>query len=74
MFGITAQENCIAQLPTSHPFRTLENVLATPHIDYLTEELLPDVLQGCRGCMAPEFLVVFLDWTPWSLLMASLHQ
>jgi hypothetical protein len=22
MFGITAQENCIVQLPTSHPFRT----------------------------------------------------
>ena len=45
MFGITAQENCMAQLPTSHPFRTLENVLATPHIDYLTEEL-PDVFTG----------------------------
>jgi phosphoglycerate dehydrogenase-like enzyme len=26
-------------LPTDHPFRTLENVLATPHIGYVTEEL-----------------------------------
>jgi phosphoglycerate dehydrogenase-like enzyme len=26
-------------LPASHPFRRLENVLATPHIGYVTEEL-----------------------------------
>jgi phosphoglycerate dehydrogenase-like enzyme len=26
-------------LPADHPFRTLENVLATPHIGYVTEEL-----------------------------------
>ena len=26
-------------LPPEHPFRTLENVLATPHIGYVTEDL-----------------------------------
>jgi phosphoglycerate dehydrogenase-like enzyme len=26
-------------LPPDHPFRTLDNVLATPHIGYVTEEL-----------------------------------
>jgi phosphoglycerate dehydrogenase-like enzyme len=26
-------------LPTDHPFRKLDNVLATPHIGYVTEEL-----------------------------------
>ena len=26
-------------LPTDHPFRTLDNLLATPHIGYVTEEL-----------------------------------
>ena len=26
-------------MPADHPFRTLENVLATPHIGYVTEEL-----------------------------------
>jgi phosphoglycerate dehydrogenase-like enzyme len=26
-------------LPSDHPFRTLDNVLATPHIGYVTEEL-----------------------------------
>jgi phosphoglycerate dehydrogenase-like enzyme len=26
-------------LPADHPFRTLGNVLATPHIGYVTEEL-----------------------------------
>ena len=26
-------------LPADHPFRTLDNVLATPHIGYVTEEL-----------------------------------
>jgi phosphoglycerate dehydrogenase-like enzyme len=26
-------------LPANHPFRTLDNVLATPHIGYVTEEL-----------------------------------
>ena len=26
-------------LPADHPFRTLDNMLATPHIGYVTEEL-----------------------------------
>jgi phosphoglycerate dehydrogenase-like enzyme len=26
-------------LPASHPFRRLENVLATPHVGYVTEGL-----------------------------------
>ena len=26
-------------LPASHPFRRLENVLATPHVGYVTEDL-----------------------------------
>jgi phosphoglycerate dehydrogenase-like enzyme len=26
-------------LPASHPFRCLENVLATPHVGYVTEDL-----------------------------------
>jgi phosphoglycerate dehydrogenase-like enzyme len=26
-------------LPTDHPFRKLDNVLATPHIGYVTEDL-----------------------------------
>jgi phosphoglycerate dehydrogenase-like enzyme len=26
-------------LPADHPFRTLDNLLATPHIGYVTEEL-----------------------------------
>jgi phosphoglycerate dehydrogenase-like enzyme len=25
-------------LPADHPFRTLENVLATPHLGYVTQE------------------------------------
>jgi phosphoglycerate dehydrogenase-like enzyme len=29
----------VEPLPADHPFRTLENVLATPHIGYVTEEL-----------------------------------
>jgi phosphoglycerate dehydrogenase-like enzyme len=29
----------VEPLPGGHPFRTLENVLATPHIGYVTEEL-----------------------------------
>jgi phosphoglycerate dehydrogenase-like enzyme len=29
----------IEPLPIDHPFRTLDNVLATPHIGYVTEEL-----------------------------------
>jgi phosphoglycerate dehydrogenase-like enzyme len=29
----------VEPLPTGHPFRTLDNVLATPHIGYVTEEL-----------------------------------
>jgi hypothetical protein len=27
-------------LPADHPFRTLDNLLATPHIGYVTEELI----------------------------------
>src|SRR5260370_6374729 len=33
----------------SHPFRHLENVLATPHVGYATEDPLPNVLWRCRG-------------------------
>ncbi len=29
----------IEPLPPSHPFRTLENVLATPHIGYVSQDL-----------------------------------
>jgi phosphoglycerate dehydrogenase-like enzyme len=29
----------IEQLPPSHPFRTLDNVLATPHIGYVSQGL-----------------------------------
>jgi phosphoglycerate dehydrogenase-like enzyme len=29
----------IEPLPADHPFRSLDNVLATPHIGYVTEEL-----------------------------------
>jgi phosphoglycerate dehydrogenase-like enzyme len=29
----------IEPLPASHPFRTLDNVLATPHIGYVSKEL-----------------------------------
>ena len=29
----------IEPLPASHPFRTLDNVLATPHIGYVSQEL-----------------------------------
>jgi phosphoglycerate dehydrogenase-like enzyme len=29
----------VEPLPADHPFRTLDNVLATPHIGYVTEEL-----------------------------------
>jgi len=29
----------IEPLPPSHPFRTLENVLATPHIGYVSDGL-----------------------------------
>ena len=29
----------VEPLPVDHPFRTLDNVLATPHIGYVTEEL-----------------------------------
>ena len=30
----------IEPLPPSHPFRTLDNVLATPHIGYVSQDLL----------------------------------
>ena len=29
----------VEPLPADHPFRRLDNVLATPHIGYVTEEL-----------------------------------
>ena len=29
----------VEPLPPDHPFRKLENVLATPHIGYVTEDL-----------------------------------
>jgi phosphoglycerate dehydrogenase-like enzyme len=29
----------VEPLPTDHPFRKLDNVLATPHIGYVTEDL-----------------------------------
>jgi phosphoglycerate dehydrogenase-like enzyme len=29
----------IEPLPSSHPFRTLDNVLATPHIGYVSQNL-----------------------------------
>jgi phosphoglycerate dehydrogenase-like enzyme len=29
----------VEPLPASHPFRTLDNVLATPHIGYVSQEL-----------------------------------
>jgi phosphoglycerate dehydrogenase-like enzyme len=29
----------IEPLPTDHPFRSLENVLCTPHIGYVSQEL-----------------------------------
>ena len=29
----------IEPLPASHPFRTLDNVLATPHIGYVSHDL-----------------------------------
>ena len=29
----------VEPLPSDHPFRKLDNVLATPHIGYVTEEL-----------------------------------
>jgi phosphoglycerate dehydrogenase-like enzyme len=29
----------IEPLPASHPFRTLDNVLATPHIGYVSQGL-----------------------------------
>ena len=38
----------IEPLPPSHPFRTLDNVLATPHIGYVFAWSLQDVLRGYR--------------------------
>ncbi len=38
----------IEPLPSSHPFRTLDNVLATPHIGYVSHRSLRDVLRGYR--------------------------
>jgi phosphoglycerate dehydrogenase-like enzyme len=29
----------VEPLPANHPFRKLENILATPHIGYVTEDL-----------------------------------
>jgi phosphoglycerate dehydrogenase-like enzyme len=29
----------VEPLPADNPFRTLDNVLATPHVGYVTEEL-----------------------------------
>ena len=29
----------VEPLPANHPFRTLDNVLATPHIGYVAEDL-----------------------------------
>ena len=34
----------VEPLPEHHPFRTLENVLATPHVGYVSRAELPDVL------------------------------
>ncbi len=37
--GVAALDTFIAEpLPADHPFRTMENVLATPHVGYVTEE------------------------------------
>lgn len=38
----------IEPLPPSHPFRTLENVLATPHIGYVSQGSLQDILRRYR--------------------------
>jgi phosphoglycerate dehydrogenase-like enzyme len=38
----------IEPLPPSHPFRTLENVLATPHVGYVSDGLYKTFLRGCR--------------------------
>ena len=38
----------IEPLPPSHPFRTLDNVLATPHIGYVSAWSVQDVLRGYR--------------------------
>jgi len=38
----------IEPLPASHPFRTLDNVLATPHIGYVSARSLPDFYEDFR--------------------------
>ncbi len=37
----------IEPLPASHPFRTLDNVLATPHIGYVSQELYRTFYEDC---------------------------
>jgi phosphoglycerate dehydrogenase-like enzyme len=43
-------------LPADHPFRTLDNVLATPHIGYVTEEnygvFFTDIVTGIEAFLA----------------------
>jgi len=39
----------IEPLPLSHPFRQLENVLATPHIGYVSQELYRTFYQDCSA-------------------------
>ena len=37
--GVAINVFDIEPLPASHPFRTLDNVLATPHIGYVSHDL-----------------------------------
>jgi phosphoglycerate dehydrogenase-like enzyme len=39
-------------LPADHPFRTLDNLLATPHIGYVTEELYRTFYGDAAACIA----------------------
>jgi phosphoglycerate dehydrogenase-like enzyme len=51
----------IEPLPPDHPFRSLDNVLATPHIGYVARELYRDFLrrygQEYRALVGPTELM-----------------
>lgn len=46
----------VEPLPATHPFRTMPNVLATPHLGYVTEEtyrvFYPDVVENIEAFLA----------------------
>ena len=41
----------VEPLPSNHPFRTLENVIATPHLGYVTERTYDAYFTGIVGAI-----------------------